>query len=235
MVPPPIKSTVNPRKNKKFQKYIPSKINSDYNITTTQLLPNLLLSYTHFLNGYAKHISVGYDADTFQPSINITHNPISTIKLTSLDWMHLHVNSSEIKKCCLQKSSAYFKWDTISISVIHSTHNDESIVIFQHLSNISNCITLNGNDWMQIADILDLYKSIYNWLTLYASNISYYYEQYIKHCAAKNIKTLQTSDYFTIDDASKITFNQLRLFYEIPIMCKEKLELDVKLYKLYHK
>lgn len=225
-----------PTKNKKHQKYIPSKINGDIEMPVSHMLPNLLLlAYTHFLNGYAKHISIGYDADTFKPSINITHYPISTINLTPLDWMHLQVNSSEISKCCLQKSCAYFKFESISISVIHSSHNDENIVIFQHLIKSSNNITLTGHDWMQIAGLLDLYTPIFNWLTLYTSNISNYYGEYVKRCAAKYIDTLKASDFFAIKDASKITFNQLRLFHEIPILCKEKLELDVKLYRLHNK
>lgn len=231
-------STVKPRKNKKQQKYIPTKLNKyvdDDIVIATQLKPNLLLAYTHFLNGFDKHISIGYNADTFQPAINITHNPISTIALTTMDWTHLRTNAKDISNCFSSKSCAYFKCDSITISVIHSSHNDDNIIIFQHLINTSNCITLNELEWMQINSLLDFYKSIYDWLTLYSLNIICYYNQYIKHCADKQDYMLHTSEFFTIDDIPKTTFNQFRLFYEIPLMCKKKLQLDVNLYKLYNK
>lgn len=235
---PLLKSTKKPRKNKKQSKYIPTKLNKyadNDTVIATQLFPNLLLAYTHFLNGFDKHISIGYNADTFQPAVNITHNPISTIALTTLDWMHLRTNAKEISNCFSYKNSVYFKCDSISISVIHSSHNDENTLIFQHLTNTLNCITLNELEWMLIIDLLDLYISIYDYCTLYTSNIKFYYEQYVQHCYNTPNCQLYTSDYFIIEDKSKITFNQLRLFYEIPIYCKNKLSLDVKLYKLYHK
>lgn len=232
------KSTAKPKKSKIQQKYIPARTHNQIgvdNVIQSQLIPNLLLAYTHFLSGYNKNISIGYHTETFQPVINITHNPISTISLTSLDWMHLLANVNVISKCFACKSSTYIKCDSIAISIIHSSHNDENIIIFQNLTNTSNCITLTELDWMQIIGLLDLYKSMYDWFTLYASNIMCYYEEYIKHCSNKPDCKLLTTDYFILEDKSKITFNQLRLFYEIPLICKDKLTLDIKLYKLYHK
>lgn len=236
---PSIKTVKARPKKQKIQKYVPTKIESS-NVTKCvieeekkQFDVNLLLAYTHFLNGYEKHISIGYNPVTLLPAINIVHNSKSKIVLTTLDWMHLLANSNEITKCLANNGSAYFKCDTTSISIIHVSHNNENVIIMQDLFNNANCITLSDQDWMQIYTLFDFYKSMYDWFTLYAHNIKIYYDQYVNNCTLKHVYTLQTHDFFAIEDTYKNTFNQLRLFHEIPVICKQNLILDVELLKLY--
>lgn len=59
-----------------------------------------------------------------------------------------------------------------------------------------------------------------------AAYIQEYYNQYVANCVTKNIFVLNTTDYF-IPPADRYQLNYYRLFYEIPVIVKDKLLNDV--------
>jgi len=56
------------------------------------------------------------------------------------------------------------------------------------------------------------------------NSISFYFKTYLERCIQKNKTFLNVDDYFELNVSGQIILNYSRLFYEIPIYCKNKLE-----------
>lgn len=239
-------SITNKSKSKKkcVAKYVPTKQTHSSLIESTDICtqPQLLLAYVYDLDDNGAVISIGYGASTLQPTINFSRHLESSIELTSVDWMQLFTKSHDINNFIANVDDVnnsnllYIRDGHIIISVYRHVNqsNNNIVIILQNANDNSKQIKLSEIEWKRLNMLFEFLNTILNWFTLYAPNIKYYYDEYVKHCAIKNVYMLKTSDYFVIDDKSKVTFNQLRLFHELPIMCTTQLVYDVSLYKLYH-
>lgn len=252
-------TTKKAKKNSKTDaKYIPTKIhqqqqpldNLNDNCVDNNIRKDLnqLLAYTYFLDSNEKQISIGYDANTLLPTINITHFPSSTIEIIHADWMTLCQHSQNITDLLSsldmsfkidlngalssRYESSFIKGECISISIFKHIDQNNNCIVIQNLFDNSSFIKLYINEWKKMSSLFNFINSVLNWYILSTSNIKHFYQQYVKNCAIQNVSTLDK--YFDVEDNLQITFNRSRLFFELPIVCSGKLAYDISLYKLFN-
>lgn len=183
-----------------------------------------LLAYTYFINGeISKYISVGYDTNTFQPSVTIHHIGESSITLTSMEWMIMFVYIDQIKTYLDRTWTIIDGHNTGIIQVTKEftieQHNALSDWVWFKKDDL-NQITINGEEFSQIEHLADFFNTIIYRLKLSSELVKNYYNDYVDKCAMFGTECLSSSQYFV--PAIEKNFNYNKLFIEIGIVCIRK-------------
>ena len=185
----------------------------------------LLLAYTYFINNEnSKYISVGYSVENFSPCVIINYIGLGNLKLGLPEWLNIFMvkheeissllNAGGVKKC--QKLIK-----TMKNTLIKFDEHTKTIVI----SNIA----INHDEWLLKLQLTDYIQSVLYWCRQTTKEVSSYYNEYVKRCIELNTISLDTTDFFT-NTNSIFKWNDSRLFFEIPILCKNKLYNDINNY-----
>lgn len=181
----------------------------------------LLLSYTYFLNNEStKFICIGYDTIHFSPIIHLNHIRKSSIIWNILDWLTFTTHICSIQDFLSHNSNNI----NISFTNFLISNCDEKIFIKDKVSLEE--VEITAAEMFTLINLIDFLNTI---MFHYKSCVAYiqeYYNLYVLNCSTKNVFSLSTSDYF-VPPSDRFQLNYYRLFYEIPIIFKEKLLFDV--------
>lgn len=177
----------------------------------------LLLSYTYFINDdCSKYISVGFNPETFKPQTKLHHVGVHQSRLDLKEWIYiftvkndefssLFTSKNPVKICCSLKSLD---------------------IKFKKQKIIINGFEINAQEWLLIVKLSNFIQSVLYWCRQTANDVINYYQNYVEKCKAHNVYSLEATHFF-VNDTSEMKCNHSRLFYEIPILCKNKLLSDI--------
>lgn len=179
-------------------------------------LPNLVLSYTYFLDDIQNSsISVGYDSNLFIPTILLVKNTKCFKVIEFSVYVNIYTLREEINK--------FFNGDKSAI-----IHKNEFFVLSRNdpkTITIRDCngkIMLNEKQWSRLYKLMPFLTSVANYQNRTAYLVADYYESYLKQCLIHKVLKLDNPPNIPYEIESN-TINYSRLFHEIPILCETKL------------
>lgn len=188
---------------------------------------NVLLSYTYFLKSNSTLITLGYDAITFDVVVYICKNGVA-VKLYHFDWVKLHQICGVVTSFFAGAAETPQGLDQISNDVsacafkLTKRKSGKYLVIW----NNGHKICINEDEWNRLYELIPFMQSIITWYSLTTREISSYYWNYVEKCRLSRSTVLQPCEYF-VQSSANFLCNYSRLFSEIPLLCKNKLKLDV--------
>lgn len=207
--------------------------------TTSIQVPNLLLSYTYYLNNsHTTSISVGLDTEDFKLKIILYKNGLHHA-LNYEDWFLLYKNNNHIE--------AHFNGEkTIAKNIdgscgirykLSTRASSKCLTLHQYQQNInkSKKIHINADEWKILNSLSSFLNSIITWFIYSSNDAQLYYEQYVAKCIELNTLKLDSQYFFMPPALTSSTptahpvyyCNYSRLFHEIPILCNPKLINDL--------
>lgn len=196
--------------------------------------PKLLLQYKYDLIGSdSKYISIGYSTEPeFKTTVIIFKNEKSFIVLHPSSWKVISSFAREhIDKYFAEKDKNGMKKRIIvnspSIKVSKMQSNDEFLIKIESIDGkyANKSVTLNEVEWKNCLDLSDYFEDVVEYYNKNCSNIEMYYQNYMVNCVLKGKMKLDKNDFFLPNKPAN--YNVFRLFYEIPIICENKLKLDL--------
>lgn len=218
-----MKSTVENNKKKKMTK----RANSDnlVQLSSKKSLkyqpPNqLLLSYTYFFDEkYAKYISIGFNIADFKPNIIINHIGEASVTLDLVDWICIFIAKQ-------QEIDEAFKSDKLENKKFSCAKN-----LNVQLNGKLQVLKIDNNsftydEWKILHELNDYIQCVMFWCKQLTADVKNYYNLYVAKCVEKYVYRLDITEFFVPPDSiSRCNFS--RMFYELPILCKEKLKNDI--------
>lgn len=193
--------------------------------------PNLLLQLVYFLNDTGtKNVTIGFDPmNDFRLTIILASN-YSFVVMTSVDWFTFLLNIPEVHNFfhdISQDNCTTFKTTRNILLSKHKGPNDRRLQIedFPRL-RANNVIFLSDEEFNRCLALDSYFQPLIKQLQMYPQMISEYYSLYIYHCQTSKKETLLESDYF-LPRANENSLDSFRLFKEIPIYCRSKLDTDL--------
>jgi hypothetical protein len=173
----------------------------------------MLLTYSYFLNkNNSKSISCGVNTETFFSNVVLSKNNKTQIIFTQPQWQEIHMFVQN-NICTNEKVQIY---ENLYINI----KNDNIILLNQRKK-----IILSIEEWRN----LDLTFEYFNYVLIinnqYQTQLKEYFEQYVMKCVENQVSFLNSNFFFIPSENIQINFS--RLFYEIPIECKNKLEKSI--------
>lgn len=190
-------------------------------------IPDLLLAYTYFLDKcHSTHITVGYDNENFTLRIILYKNSMFHTLLED-DWNVLFKNSQIIDDHFSNKLEADFA---------ELPHTSKAVQFKLSIRKEKKCLIsvennkkliLNAFEWKKLNEFIPYINSIVKWYSFTKMEIQRYYDRYLQLCIENNIYQLLPQHFFVTSEQSHYYYNSSRIFYEMPIICKEKLRNDL--------
>lgn len=192
-------------------------------------VPNLLLSYTYFLNYcHTCHITIGYDTEDFRAKIVMFKNNRINI-WDIMDWNNVFTNSDMIEN--------FFFSDDHGVEFIEmpqyggnvnfklSTRNGKKCLISSYNNRK---IVLCKDESAMLISLLSYVNSIMSWYNVTSAEVKKYYDRYLQICINNSVSKLSPDQFFTTGEQSY--FNSSRIFNELPILCRKKINDDLSKY-----
>lgn len=192
-------------------------------------VPDLLLSYTYFLNScHTCHLTVGYDTEDFCAKIVLFKNNRINI-WDVMDWNNILSNSDMVE--------SFFFNDQHELDFIEmpqyggnvnfklSTRNDNKCLISSHLNRK---IVLYKDECSMLISLFPYLNSIMSWYNVTSVEIKKYYDRYLQICIDNNVLKLTPDQFFITGEQS--FYNSSRIFNELPILCRKKIFNDLSKY-----
>ncbi len=249
-----IKRKCNNKKGKNCKRDIECSVkNNIYNnietLDCTESLPRLLLQYSYFLDArHVKLVSIGYNNDTFTPTILFHHVGKSYIELNAIDWMSIFLNIDNINKYYFtvtskengEQNDSMKKPNTIKFMTtenfsitpcMEQTSSLTTLLFQQHCQQQQQeqirIFTLDHTEWLRLHELMDFFNTLIFYYKSTVDNVKHYYNEYVKKCVEYNKLKLIGVDFFTPQHINHYSYNYSRLFYETPIICHDKLYYDI--------
>lgn len=192
------------------------------------MVPDLLLSYTYFLNNnHSCHLTIGYDVDDFTFRIILYKNNMFHTLLWE-DWNLLFGNAVIIQNHFNSEYGSNFlelpksngnSWFKISIR-----NNEKCLMSVQH----NKKLVLDTTEWNKLFMLMPYINSIATWYSITWQEIENFYHRYLQTCIKKQVLILQPHEFFMPGEQYHNFYNQSRMFNELPILCRSKLEDDLR-------
>lgn len=180
----------------------------------------LLLAYNYFFNeNNLKYISIGFDTEDFKPTVILNHIGESYTRLDLVDWICIFIaKQQDIDDAFISDIKENKKFNCARNMNIH-------FIAKLNALKIEN-ITINNNEWQTLKLLNDYVQCVMFWCKQLTVDVKNYYKLYVEKCAEKYVYFLDMTEYF-IPQQSASRCNFSRMFYELPILCKTKLENDI--------
>lgn len=178
-------------------------------------IPNLLLSYTYFLDNVRKtSISVGYDSNLLLPIIVLIKktNSFKIIELST--YIKIYELRDEINKYFNDTTPVSIQCKELSLK----TSKQKGLII----RNRDGRFSINAEEWTRLYKWLPFLSAVINHQQRTTYLVVDYYESYLKQCVSENVMKLDQPPH-TPYQISVDTINYSRLFFELPILCETKL------------
>lgn len=186
-----------------------------YNYVTP---PQLVLAYTYFFTDMSKYISIGYSLPDISLVIVIHHINRASIVLTANEWLSMFLYNCEIEAAFNKTMLMASKRLSDIAAIEHDVTMDQIIIIKENV-----LLEINKAEWSDVLQIAEMFTSVINYYTQSINAVKEYYESYIYKCNIQNLFYLDTQFFFTPPNDSKHVFNFTRLFYEIGLSCKKRI------------
>ncbi len=176
-------------------------------------ITNLLLSYTYFLDKFGLvHISCDFHSTTFEP-IFVIRACKKEILLNKVDWYSFYISLQSHKVGDLKIN------DDFCIGIGKE---------FVTIQSGKTKIVLKEGEWKVFKDMVQLFHKYMIFYICTSSYISSYVKLYIEKCVASGgVSSLPFDCFFSPNFETPFNINWNRLFYEIPIFCKTKIDKDI--------
>lgn len=188
----------------------------------------LLLSYTYFLN-CDKSISIGYDSKTFKTVLVLNQ----VLLINQLEWYSLCVKFPLIKKflVCAKKQAngpstssdgkkTYRASTTLHIQA--SVHDNVHVTLIR--SNGPKII-LNESEFHLLCALEEFISAVIMHNRTTETLVEAYYGLYLTQCKELGVNKLETPVYYPSTATSSVNYS--RLFFEIPILCKDDIIREI--------
>ena len=234
--PPPLPSRPKIHDDNEIESYTVSTF-LKYKKQVETRTPKLLLSYIYFLNAMSTvAMSVGFDSVTFKPTILLQAFGRSHIVINILDWMYIGLNREAAEKFFTHDPGkpVFINGTNLTIKPILYGRKRERYILLKNTSD--NCthqeIALSVMEWSILMRLCNFFSTIGFHLHRGSGAVQEYFNNYVAFCVAKRQKRLTTRDFFVpVYESENATFNFSRLFYEIPVICREELKHAINTYK----
>lgn len=198
------------------------------------LPPELLLSYTYFLNAeHTCYITIGYDVESFELRIIMLKDKVFQI-WTFCQWDYLMQNAAQIQCLfqCEPDNGADNKNDNYFVKTSRSNSDELYIKLKKHketkfliLFNGSSEIVLYSSEWAKFFALSWFLNTIVNWYSATWPEIQHYYNAYSAKCNIMQLNELPSNEFFVLAETQSYC-NFSRLFNEIPVLCANKIQND---------
>lgn len=202
-------------------------------VLSTEKHPQLVLQTVYFLNdNHSKYLYFGYDPwCSFQVTIVLASNT-SFVRMGVSDWLTLILNITE----------AYAWFDKHTDDKFGEFKTTKNIKISKflngtdHLLEVQNCprfrtnnnTFLSRDEFTRCIQLDSCFNSSLKQMQLNPQLLDDYFNWYVYHCSVAKKMELDESDFF-LPFGNVSSFDSCRLFKEIPIFCKQKLDADLAL------
>ena len=202
---------------------------TEKNLKDDIVVPELLLSYTYFLNdSHTCFMTIGYDVNDFKLKIVVYKNKIC-ICLGIDDWIILYKNAETIDGFFNNKFLSNFyelpKSGTGIEFKLSIRKNIRQLIIANKKK-----ILLDDAEWKKLYNWLPYLTSIATWYDMTSLEIQNYYQQYLQLCIQNKVFSLFPQHFFLTGSQNNCFYNNSRLFQELPIFCNLKLKNDIANY-----
>lgn len=195
-----------------------------------QSRPNLVLQLVYYLNDMGtKHVAIGFDPlNEFRLTVILSSN-YSFVVMSTVDWFTFMLNIPEVHNYfndIVQLHCSEFK---TTKNIIMQKHNgDDKVLQIEDYprTRSNNMIFLKNEEFTRCLELDAYLQPLIKQLQLYPQLILDYYNLYIYHCQTSNKQTLNDTEYF-LPLGNGNLLDSFRLFKEIPIYCREKLDRDL--------
>lgn len=206
----------------------------DFSVMDTSLLqldtidnniPALLCQYTYFLNSESsKLFLIGFNRNTFSPTICITS--LLTYEQISFSYEEWTCVRACIKYCLkfLEGNSDVAWYSSHSLVIESSTNDNKRFIKISNLDCAASSIELNFEEFKIIEQLAPFISRIFKHYTEHCFDLEVYYRTYVLKCMTSNRPRLGNEHYFSPGNRC---LNYFRIFHEIPVLCKTKLEIDM--------
>lgn len=186
--------------------------------------PQLILGYTYFFNDMSKYISVGYSTPDITPVVVLHHINKVAIVLTPYEWFTMFMYIAEFEEVFNINNTGFFM-SSKRLSNVTSAEHD---VIMREIILIKDNVSfqINKDDWVDILQKNDFFKSVIISYTHSLGAVKDYYIMYLNKCVEKNVLYLDSSMFFTPSEDMRPLCNFTRLFYEIGHVCKKNTDIN---------
>lgn len=175
---------------------------------------NLLLAYTYFLNeSSTKYIGIGFNSETLLPNL-IIRSSKKEICLSTLDWITFYTSLQEESTTDVDDQTRKNKKKLI----VKKTQENEFVFRFD-----KEKISLTSDEWEKFKTFVNFFNSVMLYNHSAINVINFYINNYLEKCLQNNKKCLDVKEYFEPNMVGQVCLNYSRLFYEIPIYCKNKI------------
>ena len=183
-------------------------------------VPTLLLGYTYFLNEkHNAYLNMGFDSMTLKHRIILFKNN-QFVEIEKSDWITLLASREKITDFFYNNTlfeinstlNSSLKWKL-------SRRKEGRILSAVHLSGkrISICF----DEWTLLCEFSDFLNSVFLWILNFEPNIKIYYTEYLHKCIEMGTLHLPADKFFILSSC-----NFSRLFAELPVLSKIKLQID---------
>lgn len=196
---------------------------------------NLLLQYSYYLNPEAtQEITIGYDPYTFDPCVFLLWLQESTVKFLHLnrdDWTFVRNCMYEILDIFVGDLFCDENYKTISPDQLwemkfckqHGTNGESGFELKSTKFSLS--IFINYTEMKMLTHLGMYCTSILAYYADVKTIMQSYYDEYLTSCYVNGKNRLSYGEFILGNES--VRFNWLRVFTEIPIICKNKLAKDL--------
>lgn len=195
-------------------------------------VPNLLLSYTYFLNkNQSCHLTLGYDIQDFRVKMVLYKNTKISI-LDINDWKNIIQNVGIIE--------SFFYNNTQGLEFIEMPHHGGNVLFKFSTRDGKKCfisvynnrkVVLSKDECSILLQLSFFINSIMSWYNDAEPQIQNYYDRYIGLCIKYNVLQLSSNHFSEICVSGRnYIFNTSRIFNEFPILCRKKIRRDLSQY-----
>lgn len=190
-------------------------------------VPTLLCQYTYFLNSeFNKVLLIGFENQTFRPTIYIT-------SLVKSEQLHFSYEEWACVTACIKYCAKFLNgssdvvWYSSNSLVIESIISDgERLIKISNFDNTIGAIELNLEEFKIIEQYSAYLSRIFKHYSEYWFDVEIYYRTYVFKCMTSAKRQLDITNYFSPRNRC---LNYFRIFNELPIVCKAKLDADLAL------
>lgn len=190
-------------------------------------IPELLLSYTYFLNSsHSSHLTIGYNNKDFTLRIIVFKNNIFHT-LRQADWAVLIKNVEIIENHFNNKYETDFaelpNENAFTQFKLSIRRGEKCLISVQN----NKKLILETPEWQKLYQWLPYINTVAIWYNSVTLEIQKYYDRYLHYCIQNRVMHLLPHHFFRAVDHSQYFYNNSRIFNEIPIICKNKLRDDI--------
>lgn len=181
---------------------------------------DLLLAYTYFLKSKhnKKYFMTGIDSVDFVPEIILCdYDTPSSLTFNLTEWacltsaLNKTMNNEKELKCFLPLLN------NIELRIFGKNNNKK--VTIKRLGT-PDFIVLEHSEWKNVCEMNSLIMTMMHYFKNAVEQIKEYMDQYVEKCVELNTFNLDKTTAF-LPLKTHFCFNFTRLFYELPVFCKD--------------